>query len=302
MTLRATPLRYDDQLLRTLELPGGTLRITAGVGSGLARRASDPPATFWAVGDRGPNMKPEVAARRFGLTELGEDASEDAKVMPCPDIGPALSEFRIEGNAVRMVRTIPLTDRSGRALPGLPPPGTDAGRTEPALAIDGQRLAPDPGGVDSEGIAAAADGSFRIGDEYGPSILHVDASGRVLARWVPAGTEAGFAGADYPVVSALPAIAARRRLNRGFEALALSEDEAWLYLAFQSPLAHPDEHAHKHGRHVRFGSWTPPPARSPRSISIRSTNRRASAATWRRGRSTGLTSRSASWWWRGRIG
>jgi hypothetical protein len=74
----------------------------------------------------------------------------------------------------------------------------------------------------------------------------------VLARHVPRGCGAGFAGAEYPVVESLPAIAAHRQLNRGFEALALSADGSRLYCAFQSPLAHPDEAAHRRARHVRL--------------------------------------------------
>jgi hypothetical protein len=50
----------------------------------------------------------------------------------------------------------------------------------------------------------------------------------------------------------LPAVAAKRQLNRGFEGVAVSDDGAWLFVAFQSPLAHPDEQAHKRGRHVRL--------------------------------------------------
>jgi hypothetical protein len=84
--------------------------------------------------------------------------------------------------------------------------------------------------------------------------LRLDPNGQVRARWVPAGTEALFAGTDYPVFGALPPLAARRRLNRGFEGLALSADGLRLHLAFQSPLAHPDEHAGRHARHVRL--WT----------------------------------------------
>jgi hypothetical protein len=50
----------------------------------------------------------------------------------------------------------------------------------------------------------------------------------------------------------LPAIASKRQLNRGFEAIALSGDGKWLFLAFQSPLAHPDEETHSRARHVRL--------------------------------------------------
>ena len=38
----------------------------------------------------------------------------------------------------------------------------------------------------------------------------------------------------------------------GPEALAASPDGRWLYLAFQSPLSHPDDDAHRRGRHVRL--------------------------------------------------
>jgi hypothetical protein len=56
----------------------------------------------------------------------------------------------------------------------------------------------------------------------------------------------------------LPAIAARRQLNRGFEAIAVTADQQSLFVAFQSPLAHPDEAAHKCARHVRI--WRLDPA------------------------------------------
>jgi hypothetical protein len=71
---------------------------------------------------------------------------------------------------------------------------------------------------------------------------------------VPAGTEALFAGANYPMVGALPPLAAQRRLNRGFEGLALSPDESRLHLAFESPLAHPGDDVSGRARHVQL--WT----------------------------------------------
>ena len=248
--ISATRLHFDDELLTTLGLPGGPLNVWRGLGSGLTRREDDPPGVIWAVGDRGPNLKVELAVERYGLTALAIHAqSEGAKVMPCPEIGPALSELRVTGDRVELLRSFPLVDADGRALTGLPTPG-GAGVAEPAIGLDAQVIAPDPAGADTEGIVAKASG-FVIGDEYGPSLLHVSHAGEVTARWVPQGTEAGFAAAGYPVVGALPAIAGLRRLNRGFEAMATMPDGA-LLLAFQSPLAHPDEAAHRAARHTRI--------------------------------------------------
>jgi hypothetical protein len=135
-------------------------------------------------------------------------------------------------------------------LSGLPTPGSANSRREPALDMEGRPLAPDPGGVDSEGIIAAPDGSLWIGDEYGPSLLRIDADGRVHMRWVPKGEERTIEGAPYPAAAVLPAIAAKRHVNRGFEALAWTD--LGLVIAFQSPLAHPDEEAHEKACHVRF--------------------------------------------------
>ena len=250
LPILVTRLSYTDEVLDSIDLPEGTLTATRGLGSGLAHRAGDSPTRVWAVGDRGPNLKVPFAIEHYGARHLARYADVDgAKIMPLLDIGPAISELRIDADSVHHVRTFPLRDRSGKRLSGVPIPG---GFNEPAFELDGTPISPDPSGADTEGIAAAADGTFWIADEYGPSVLHVAADGTVLVRWVPEGSGHWFQGADFPVVEALPAIAARRQLNRGFEGLALSEDETSLYLAFQSPLAHPDEHAHRQARHVRI--------------------------------------------------
>ena len=250
-----TELTYHDEELACLALPGDTLRVTRGIGSGLSRRAGNADGVVWAVGDRGPNLKLPLAIERYGLHHLAVHAAKaGAKLMPCPTIGPAITELHVGQHRVTARRTVPLCDRSGRPLSGMPPAGTDARAAEPALDLTGAILPPDPGGADTEGLAIAADGSFWVGEEYGPSLLQLDPDGSVRTRWVPAGTEALFAGANYPVIGALPSIAARRRLNRGFEGLALSEDSSRLHLAFQSPLVHPDEHAGRHARHFRI--WT----------------------------------------------
>jgi hypothetical protein len=244
-------LDWADEALGEIELPKRTMRFRSGFGSGLSRRAGDPPGIVWAVGDRGPNLKVKTAVKLYGLDRLDSLRSEEgAKIMPRPDLGPAIAELRVDGGRVELVRSLRICDPGGRPVSGLPVPGGPHTRCEPAFDLDGRALAPDPSGLDSEGIAALADGGFWIGDEFGPSLVRLGADGRVLKRLVPEGIR--LDGAAYPVEARLPALAARRQINRGFEALALSPDGQWLFLAFQSPLAHPDERAHEQGRHVRL--------------------------------------------------
>jgi hypothetical protein len=59
-----------------------------------------------------------------------------------------------------------------------------------------------------------------------------------------------------PVRLVLPAIAARRRLNRGFEAIALSIDGLRLFVAFQSPLRGLGGKKNKGARWVRIWALT----------------------------------------------
>jgi Esterase-like activity of phytase len=241
-------LDWSDEELGSIELPKGRMQIRAGFGSGLAVRKGDPPGVLWAIGDRGPNLKIKMAVERYGLSRI--QAADGAKIMPRLDLGPALAQLRITGSKVELLRMLRITGADGEPVSGLPVPEGGHAECEPALSLDGDLLAPDPSGLDTEGVAALADGGFWVGDEFGPSLVRLNGDGRVLRRLVPEGVV--LEGATYPIEASLPAIAARRQLNRGFEAIALSADETWLFLAFQSPLAHPDEKAHEAGRHVRL--------------------------------------------------
>lgn len=244
-------LEWADEPLGEIELPKRPMRFRSGFGSGLSRRAGDPPGTVWAIGDRGPNIKVKSAVKLYGLDRLDSLRGEEgAKIMPRLDLGPALAELRVADGRVELVRTLRIADSKGRPVSGLPVPAGPHVRCEPAFDLEGEPLDPDPSGLDTEGIAALPDGGFWVADEFGPSLVRLDPEGRVLKRLVPEGADLG--GADYPVEACLPAIAARRQLNRGFEAVALSPDSRWLFVAFQSPLAHPDEQAHERGRHVRL--------------------------------------------------
>lgn len=59
-------LRWSDPELGTLHFAKGIMTLREGFGSGLAARPGDPPGHFWAVGDRGPNIKVREAIRRYG--------------------------------------------------------------------------------------------------------------------------------------------------------------------------------------------------------------------------------------------
>jgi hypothetical protein len=215
---RISLLPFDDEPVASIQHGAVTLKLSRGPGSGLARGGHDPRGCVWAIGDRGPNLP---TARR------------DVKILPAPQLGPSISQLQVSESGVRVVRRISLHGTAGRPLTGLPLPGTGG---EAALDLEGRPYAGDPMGADTEGLAVARDGSFRVADEYGPSILHVSADGEVTSRWVPIGTGPRYVGADCHIVEVLPAIAATRRLNRGFEGIAFSSDERWLYVAFQSAL------------------------------------------------------------------
>src|SRR5262245_36085086 len=243
-------LAWRDVPIGEFETPLGRVPITLGVGSGLSRRSGD--NTLWAIADRGPNFKVALGIERYGLAHLKPlESVERAKIMPRPDFGPTICELKIERDVVHLLRTLPLRDRYGRALSGLPIPSS-GNEMESAFDLQGAPLGFDPSGADTEGIITLSCGSFWLGDEYGPSLIKADCHGTVICRWVPKGSDKAIADARYTVRSCLPAIASKRRLNRGFEALALSPDERWLYAVFQSALAHPDKSAHELGRYARI--------------------------------------------------
>lgn len=227
--------------------------LTRSLASGLTRAPGDDSGVFWGVGDRGANISPDNGASRYGIAALRNLTGIDgAKVMPWLAVGPALARLRLRDNRVVLEALFDLADDTGRPIGGLPVPGAAHAEHEPVFDLKGRPLTLGAGGADSEGIAALSDGTFWIAEEYGPSLLRVSGTGVVLERWVPRGMAHCFAGAGYPVRDVLPAIAVARKLNRGFEGIAASADGGVLFVALQSPLAHPDRAAHGNGDVLRI--------------------------------------------------
>ncbi|NEB80589.1 esterase-like activity of phytase family protein, partial [Streptomyces sp. SID14478] len=177
---------------------------------------------YWTVTDRGPNGQIKVDGTK-------------RRTFPVPGFDPAIVKIRVTGNRVKVLQAIPLTTSSGKPVTGL---SNQESRDEKPYTYDAKNpLSYDPNGLDTEGIVRAADGTFWLVDEYGPSLVHVSAHGKVLARHVPKGLH--LKGAGYPVVESLPSVLLHRKINRGFEGLAQLPGGD-LVLAVQSPLSLPD--------------------------------------------------------------
>ncbi|MFE6814124.1 esterase-like activity of phytase family protein [Streptomyces sp. NPDC057677] len=203
-----------------------------GIGSDLypAERRGE----YWTVTDRGPN----------GQIAVGKDKR---RTFPVPGFDPAIVKVRATGGRIQVLKSLPLTTSSGAPVTGLP---NQPGRDEAPYNHDATTpLAYNANGLDTEGLVRDRDGSFWLADEYGPSLVHVSAKGRVLARHVPRGL--ALTGADYPVIESLPSIFLKRKINRGFEGLALLPDGD-LVMALQSPLLNPDKAAGEDSRTTRL--------------------------------------------------
>ncbi|MEU6121812.1 esterase-like activity of phytase family protein [Streptomyces sp. NPDC047123] len=208
-----------------------------GIGSDLYPAGRE--GEFWTVTDRGPNGQIKVDSKK-------------RRTFPVPGFDPAIVKIRVRGDKVKVVSALPITTSSGKPVTGLP---NQEGRDEAPYSYDAKTPVPyDANGLDTEGIVRASDGTFWLIDEYGPSLIHVSARGRVIKRYVPRGLQ--LRGADYPVAEALPGVLLHRKTNRGFEGLALLPGGD-LVMAVQSPLSLPDEDAGDDSRTARLLRFSP---------------------------------------------
>lgn len=207
----------NPQVLSTA--PNGTVLYNGGFGSALVRDLKDP-SVFYLMTDRGPNAA-GVAANSiiFGKT----------------DFTPQIGKFRLVGNQLVLEQTILFKNAAGQLLNGLPNPSGQGSTGETAIDLNGNPIAPSSDGIDSEGLVLAADGTFWISDEYGPHIVHFDASGKTIERINPFGTGTGG--------RTLPKVLARRRPNRGMEGLTITPDGKTLVGLMQSPMYNPSSSA-----------------------------------------------------------
>lgn len=240
--------------LGKVEFAGGkTLDLTIGIGSALFHMPGDPADEFYALTDRGPNIDCSASEKITGIPTDKACAGDDkAKLFPRPDFVPSIVKVKLNDDGTFVTTDwIPLKDAAGKTITGLSNP-LKAAKTEAAFDKDGKQLPFDPNGLDTEGLVRLKDGTFWIGEEYGPSLVHVAPDGKIIERLVPQGLEGDLSGATYKVTGVLPAILMKRQLNRGIEGLAIAPDESALYTIVQNPLANPDAEAYKKASATRI--------------------------------------------------
>ena len=227
--------QYLDLFVPTTFPTGGTLQsgrlatVTTAVGdvairdSGYGSAIAPVPGTtdqVYLMSDRGPNI----------------DGAGGSKLFPIPTFAPRIGKFKVNGDGTMdMLSIIQLKRANGTLLTGLPlPAGTTGSTGEVAygLKADGTAdttLLTDTEGIDSEGLVAHPDGTFWISDEYGPFILHVAADGTTIER-IASGTANSLG-------HKLPAVLAKRIINKGMEGLTLTPDGTKLVGMMQSALS-----------------------------------------------------------------
>ncbi len=209
---RITVTTTDAVKLFTTDIPplgdfGGVSLQGSGYGSAFT---PVPGSTdeFYGLTDRGPNV---------------DGKGKNEKIAPVPSFTPTIAKFKLAGTEAVLESTILLKNSTGQPFNGLV--DTSAGTGETMRDLNGVVLPPTDHGIDSEGLVAMPDGSFWVSDEYGPFIVHFDASGTELERLAPG--------------RGLPGEFSLRTPNQGMEGLTVTPDGSTLVGIMQSALSQP---------------------------------------------------------------
>lgn len=187
------------------QFPNG---LPVGIGSGLLFTGKQGDAlTFATVTDRGPNADaPNVG-------------KQEAKIFVTPEFAPLLMNIRIENGKAQATNARPLHDDKGN-INGLPLQSGVIGSTnEVAFSDQLKTLTGDNRGLDTEGITPDGKGGFWLCDEYGPFLINIDATGKILAMHGPQAQDG-----EKAIVGGLPNIIKWRQPNRGFEGITRMPD------------------------------------------------------------------------------
>jgi hypothetical protein len=220
-TLAATSLQVLNPYLTQADLDAALLNgaktVTAlGPGSGIDY-AGGCPGTFHMITDRGPN---------------GDRTAGDGKTFPLPGFTPTVATVHLDNQAIAIDHVLPIYNGDGAPVTGISNGSAD---DTPWLNDTATTPLPyDADGIDSEELRRLPSGDFAFCEEYSPSVGIIDGTtGKVKVRYTPVGVAPA---AKYAVKPILPAILAKRRINKGLEGLALSPDGKTAWAVMQTPL------------------------------------------------------------------
>jgi glycerophosphoryl diester phosphodiesterase len=179
------------------------------------------PKQWWALSDNGFGTRANSGDYRLVLYRF---RVEPARAPAKPERRSRRPERRKPTPAVTVLQRIELRD-PGRFFPW-----------ELTLAADPRR--PLTGAdADPESLVLMPDGSFWVGDEHGPWLLHFSANGILLeapVELVPGGTV--LRSASHPDV-AMAGKTSRIAISKGFEGLAPGPQPNTLVAALEAPIA-----------------------------------------------------------------
>jgi len=233
-TFAETPIKEFQNKIFPNSVANDRKVLLGSIGSDLWHGPKDARDEFWMITDRGPNGQIAVEKR-------------NRRTFWVPEFTPTIVKVKTERKSIRILEAIPIVGQSGKRVTGLP---NLKDIDETPYNYTAQELLPfNANGLDTEGLVRTSAGDFWIGEEYSPSLVHVDQTGKVLKRFIPEGLN--LEGTDYPIAKVLPAIYGKRKINRGFEGLTISADEKTLYIVLQSPLLNPDRKTGDVSRNTR---------------------------------------------------
>ena len=160
---------------------------------GFSAAISNSDGTFWAMPDNGFGTKANSADFLLRIY----------LVRPRWDRGTG-------AGSIQIIRYITLSDPNHKI-------------NFPIVREAGRQRLLTGGDFDIESLQRASDGSFWIGEEFGPFLLHVDRQGRVLSRPVPSPL------GKSPQNPLLGETTPRTQASGGFEATAMSRNGRYLY-------------------------------------------------------------------------
>ena len=189
------------------------------VGSGLAfkNRRADGSLVFLGITDRGPNADgPEVMQN--------DDKTMSSKIFPAANFTPLIATIVVNANQAKIESVLPIKNPNGQVISGRPLQKGIGATGEVAVDDNLTALPYDENGLDTESLVIDGQ-NLWTSDEYGPFIVKMDTTGKILHRYAP-----GNGKAD------LPMVLAKRRANRGMEGLSLEPISGVLHGFIQSPL------------------------------------------------------------------